>query len=576
MDASRPIRLPEIDNVEGADAGLVSPDEWILRDEVTREFVGSAVGTVVSLVRTTFGPKASESLIRTVDYQDQPETVLTADADEIIAAIERMDGFNHPVAAILVDALDSLRRGLSDGTTTAMLLTDALVDEGIGLVEEGLHPGSVVVGYAIANARAGEILDELARDFDPEDIETLREVAATAMLGTSDPADRTADARAVAKVTAGLARGTDRRWIDTDDVRLVSHTAVDTDVVEGVVLRREPASYQEMEEITTRRFERRPAIPEPVGNVTVAIVDDEIDFEETATDFKTHERSELALTTREQVETYTEQLEARRTEAAERLYDLGVNVLVVQERVEDSVQQAFEREGISVIERAKYPYEDATRLADATGARVVSYLDDLTEADLGTSRRASDRLVGEEKWATFECDGSRVYTLVVGAKTETALRQRERRLSDALDVAAVAASDRQVLPGAGAPAMAVAHGVREYATSIEGREQLAVEAFADAVETVPRTLAENSGHDPVDALTALRTAHAGERPASVGLDVDSGDPVDAWEEGIVEPRRVFSQAVETAVGVTEQLLTVDAVLFPEVDLDSFDPMQEHE
>jgi len=576
MDASRPVGLPEIGDDERTEAGLGSPDEWIVRDEATREFVGNAVGTVVSLVRTTFGPKASESLIRTVDHQDQPETVLTADADEIIAAIERMDGFNHPVAAILVDALDSLRRGLSDGTTTALLLTDALVHEGIELVEEGLHPGSVAIGYAVANARAGEILDELARDFDPKDVETLREVAATAMLGAGDPDREAADARIVADVTAGLARESDRGWIDTDDVRLVSHTGVETNVVEGVVLRREPASYQEMEEITTRRFERRPAISEPVEDATVAVVDDEIDFEETATDFETHDRSELALTTREQVETYTEQLAARRAEAAERLRDFGVDVLVVQERVEDPVQRAFERAGIAVIERAKYPYEDANRLADATGARVVSYLEDLTEADLGTACRASDRLVGDQKWASFECEGSGVHTLVVGANTETNVRQRERRLSDALDVTAVAASDRQVLPGAGAPAMAVACGVREYAASVEGREQLAVEAFADAVETLPRTLAENAGHDPVDALTALRVAHADEGPAPVGLDVDSGDPVDAWEAAVVEPRRVFSQAVESAVGVTEQLLTVDAVLFPEVDLDSFEPMQEHE
>jgi chaperonin GroEL (HSP60 family) len=123
--------------------------------------------------------------------------------------------------------------------------------------------------------------------------------------------------------------------------------------------------------------------------------------------------------------------------------------------------------------------------------------------------------------------------------------------------------------------MAVARGVREYATSVAGREQLAVEAFADAVETLPRTLAGNAGHDPVDAVTALRSAHA-DGSASIGLDIESGDPVDAWGAGVVEPRRVFSQAVETAAGVTEQLLTVDAVLLPEVDLDSFDPLTEHE
>ena len=576
MDPTKPVGVPGADDHRSVDAVLGSPDEWIVRNEATREFVASAVETVASLVRTTYGPKGSESLIRTVDKQDQPETVLTADADEIIAALERLEAFNHPVAAILVDALDSLRRGLSDGTTTALLLSAALVREGVALVEEGVHPGSVVVGYAIANARAGEVLDELAREVGPEDVDALRDVAATAMAGADDAARRDDDAATIAAVTARLARGTDRGWIDTDDVRVLGHTAVETDLVEGVVLRREPASYQEMEAITTRSFERRPAIPEPIDDATVAIVDDEIDFEETATDFEMQTTSEVALSTREDVTAYTEQLEARTAEAAERLRDLGVDVLVVQERVEDPVQRAFERAGVAVIERAKYPYEDGDRLAEATGARVVSYVEDLDEAALGTAGRVSDRLVGDEKWATVEgCDGV-ASTLVVGAKTETTLRQRERRLSDALDVAAVAASDRQVLPGAGAPAMAVARGVREYATSVAGREQLAVEAFADAVETLPRTLAGNAGHDPVDAVTALRNAHADGGPAPVGLDIESGDPVDAWRAGVVEPRRVFSQAVETAAGVTEQLLTVDAVLLPEVDLDSFDPMAEHE
>jgi len=556
--------------------GFSDVDDWLLRDEATREFVGSAAGAVASLVRSTLGPRGCETLVETVDSHDDPEVVLTADAGEILDALERASGFAHPVAALLIDAVDSHRRALGDGTTTALLLSGALVEAGLDLVDEGLHPMSVVVGYGLANARAGETLDDLAREVDPGSAADLRDVAATAMADARDEAWRAESASAVAEVVAGLARATDREWVATDDVGVVGSTAVETGVVDGVVVRREPATYHEMPEFTTRSFGQRPAIPEPIEDATVVVVDDEIDFEETASTFERGTGGRVALGSREAAEKYATQLDARRAGAARRLRDLGVDVLVVQERVEDPVQRAFEREDVAVVDRAKYPYEDADRLADATGAQVASFVDDISADHLGTAGRVRDRLVDGEKWATFEGCGDGVSTVVVGARTRSALDWRERLVEDALDVTAVAASDRQVLPGAGAHAAAVAGDVREYARSVGRREQLAVEAFADALETVPRTLAANAGHDPATVVAALRAARRGDGPAAPGVDPAGPEPLDAWAAGVVEPRRVFSQAVETAVGVTEQLLALDTVLFPEVDLDSFDPMVEHE
>lgn len=552
------------------------PDEWVMREEAAREYVESAALTVASLVRSTLGPAGMAKLVQTVDPHGEPETVHTTDASVILDAIQRGDGFNHPVAALFVDAVDSMQRGLGDGATTALVLAGALVAEGFDLIEDGVRPGTVAVGYGMAAARAGQVLDELARDVSVDDRERLRQVAATSMTADIAPARRRAYTRAVADAVEGLAEASDTGWLNADDVTVRAATGERHRLHRGIVLRRRPTTYEKSDEARSE-FDWRFDVPEPLGDATVAVIDGEVDVEKTATNFAAGSDAAVNVSSAAQLQSYTADRADHLGRIAAAIAGLGVDVLVSQEELSDEVRTAFEREHVAVVDRVQYPLADVYRLADATGATVVSHLDDLSAADLGTAGTVSERRVGDELWATFDdCPGG-VFTLVVDSPTPAAATAHERLVSDAVQVTAMAVMDGQVLPGAGAPAMAVAHALRDHAPSVVGREQLAIEAVADAVEELVVTLATNAGLDRADTLTALRRAHAAaDGPHPTGIDLETGEPTDAWTAGVVEPRRVFSQAIETAAAAAEQLLTIDAVVYPGVDLAAMTPRTEHD
>jgi chaperonin GroEL (HSP60 family) len=561
----------------------VNPGKWSIVDADARRYVRGATREVASLVRTTYGPLGMEKQLRTKDRKNNPETVHTADAGEIMDGIQRAQGFSHPAAALFVDAVDSMQRGLRDGATTAILLTDALVERGLELVEEGVHPGTVVVGYAIAAGRAGEVLDGMVRSVDPEDAALLGDVAATTMAGELEAPVRDRYADLVVEAVGGLA-ATSEDWIDADDVKVLAGPGEPDGLTRGLIVRRykeELGAGEEAERVQNWSIRDKVdwdfdwSLMEPREDVTLALLDREIDFEASATSFGgdgTEENLTSGVNVRsaEDLEAYRAGRDDRIGVTADRLADLGVDVLVSQPAVDEAIALAMEERGIAVVDEVEYPLSDVYRLARASGGEVVGNVDDLTADHLGTAGRVSERRVGDEKWTEFEdCPGG-VFTLVVGSETATERERRERVVEDALEVTTRAAIDRQALPGAGAPAMAVATDLRSYAESVEGREGLAVEAFGDALVDLVRVLAANSGADPLEAVTTLRAAHAAtDGPAALGIGPDADEPIDAWEAGVVEPRRVFSQAIETARATTEQLITIDAVLHPGVDLERF-------
>ena len=557
----------------------VDPGKWSILDADARQYVRSATREVASLVRTTYGPLGMEKQLRTQDRKNNPETVHTSDAGEIIDGIQRAQGFTHPAAALFVDAIGSMQRGLRDGATTAILVTDALVERGLELVEEGVHPGTVVVGYAIAAGRAGRVLDELARPVEPDDAALLGDVATTAIAGALDDPIRERYADLVVEAIRGLASASED-WIDTDDVKVMAAPGEPGGLTRGLIVRRyqeelgagEDAEREQNWSIQDKvDWEFDWSLIEPREDATVALLDREIDFERSATSFGDEDRrSGVELGSSEELDAYRAGRDARIEETAGRLAGLGVDVLVSQPEVDERIVRALEERGVAVVDEVEYPLSDVYRLARASGGEVVGNVEELTADRLGTVGRVSERRVADEKWTEFgDCSGG-VFTLVVDSETEAERERRKRIVEDAVEVTGTAAIDRQVLPGAGAAAMATATDLRSYATSVEGKERLAVEAFGDALTDLVRTLAENSGADPLDAVATLRSAHASaDGPAALGIGPDSDEPIDAWEAGVVEPRRVFSQAVETARATAEQLITIDAVLHPGVDLREF-------
>lgn len=550
---------------------------WLTRDETAREYVVEAARAVESLVASTYGPTGGTTLVETVDPQDVPETVVTRDAGHLLEAIERGGGFGHPVAALFVDGLDSVRRSLHDGTTAAALLAARLLDSGADLAADGLHPGSIVVGYAMAANRAGAVLDDLSRPVEATDRELLSQVAATTM--TADLSDRRRQeyADAVSAAVSSLARESDDGWFDTDDITVRTRVDTECTLSRGHVVRRRPGAH-ETSDRSRLSFDWSPAVEGVLTDARVAVLERGIDVEESATSFGREGKSGVTLDSAGSVAAYAESRDAAVESVAREVAGLGADVLVVRAELDDGVRSALESHGVAVVDKAQYPKSDIHRVARATGASVVGHVSDLDESKLGRAGRVSERRVGDEKWAYFdECDGP-VFTLLVGAPTEKGRTTHERLVEDAVETTAIAAMDGQVLPGAGAPALAVARDLREFARGVEGREQLAVEAFADACESLTTTLARNAGYDPLDVRATVRNAHAesDERPAPVGVDVETGEAADAWEMGVVEPRRVFSQAVDTAVATAEQLATVDAVVSPGVEPGPFTPQTEHD
>jgi chaperonin GroEL (HSP60 family) len=551
--------------------------DWLARDEAARQYVVDATRAIESLVASTYGPRGSDSVILTDDGKGRPETVVTKDAGTILDAIERGDGFVHPVAALFVDGLDSVRRGLYDGTTAAALLGARLIEAGVDLTDEGLHVGTISVGYAMAANRAGSVLDDLARPVEPTDRALLSRVAATTMTTDLDERRRREYVDAVAAAVSGLAAASDDGWLDTDDVTVRARVGEGCELYRGHVVRRRPGAH-ETSERSRLSFDWSPSIDGVRTDACVACVEHEVDVEETATSVGGDGSAGVTVEGAAGLAAYADAREAAIDSVAAEVAALGVDVLVVREELDDEVSRAIESYGVAVVDRAQYPKSDVHRVARATGASVVGHVADLDRSKLGRAGRAYERRVADEKWTFLdECDGA-VFTLVVGAPTEQSRSTHTTLVEDAVETTAIAAMDGQLLPGAGAAPVAVARDLRAYARTVAGKEQLAIEAFADVCESLAVTLARNAGFDPIDAQAALRHAHAtaGEDPAPIGLDVATGEPVDAWEHGIVEPRRVFSQAIDSAVATTEQLLAIDGVATPGVDLGRLDPQTEHE
>lgn len=552
----------------------LDPAAWSIRDGEAREAVRDATAAVAALVRSTYGPAGMATLVETVDPQDEREVVVTRDAGEILAAADRADLFTHPVAALFLDCVDALDRGLSDGRTTAVLFAAELVDRGVDLVAEGLSPTTVVTGYSLAGRRAMSELEELTRDVSADDRGTLADVARTTMPDL-DRRDEFADL--VAAAVGEFAARTDEPTLDTDRIKVCCRTGVETGLRRGVVVRRWPRGLEARDE-STYDFDWRPA-PER-RDVGVAVVDSELDPGATATpldgDDMTGAGSAVTVGSTADYESYAAGREAAVADVAARLRSLGVDVLVSQPRVEHELRRALASEGVTVVDKVETPESDVDAVARATGADVVSYLRDLTPERVGTAGRVAERTFGrEEKWTVFDrCDGPAL-TLVAGVATDSNRERVRRRLEDAVEVTARAVIDGAAVPGGGATPAALAAALRAYAPSVPAAEQLAVEAYAAALSELPYVLAENAGLDPLAARAALRRAHdAGESAACV--DPRTGEAVDAWAAGVAEPQRVPLLAMETGRAVCENLLTVDAVCFPGVDFERFAPAHEHD
>ncbi|WP_049987643.1 thermosome subunit alpha [Halobellus rufus] len=486
---------------------------------------------VASAVRTTLGPRGMDKML----VDSSGNVVVTNDGATIL---EEMD-IEHPAAQMIVEVAQTQEDSVGDGTTTASVLTGELLAYAEDLLDDDLHPTVIVEGYNEAARLAQEAIDEQVLDVELDD-DVLASVAESSMTGKGT-GDVTADVLAHHVVDAVRAVHDGSGRFDPDDVRILTRTGASssaTELVEGVVIDKERVND---------------GMPRTVEDAAVAVLTTKLDVREGEAD------TEYTISSVDQLEAAIEAEDAELRGYADALADAGVDVLFCTKKIADRVQDRLAKHGIVAFESLKS--SDARAIARATGAKQLGDVTDLEAADFGHAERVSIRRFGEDELTFVEGgEAAKTVTLLLRGGTEHVVDELERAINDAVDVTVAAIDSGGVVPGAGATEVAIAEYVRSHAGGVEGRKQLAVEAFADAVEAIPRTLATNTGMDPIDAVVELRSTFDREGIAGIISEGRTGTIGDPIEAGVFDPAAVKREAVTAATEAATMIVRIDDVI----------------
>lgn len=488
-----------------------------------------AAKLVAETVRTTLGPKGMDKMI----VDSLGDVTVTNDG---VTILEEMQ-IEHPAAKMLVEVAKTQEQEVGDGTTTAVVLAGELLKNAERLLDQEIHPTVIARGYRMAAEKAQTILNNIAEPISLKDIGTLKNIAMTAMTGKG--AERSKELLADLAVTA-IEQISDNNKVDIDDVKLEKKTGggiEDSELIRGIVLDKDRV---------------HPGMPKIVNNAKIALLDIAIELKKPETDTK------IEITTPDQMEMFLQQEEKMLKRMVDKVIASKANVVICQKGIDDVAQHFLSKAGIYACRRAKK--SDMDKLAKATGGSIVTNLDDLNEKDLGHAGNVEEIKVGNEQMTYVkDCKNPKAVTILVRGGTQHVVDEVERAMRDALGDIIASLNVGKAVAGAGAPEIELARNLRMFANKLSGREQLAVFAFADAVEIIPRTLAENAGIDPIDILTDLKSQHdKGNKWA--GIDVFSGKVMDAWKAGVIEPLKIKTQAVKSASEVAELILRIDDVI----------------
>ncbi len=489
-----------------------------------------AAKAVAGAVRTTLGPKGMDKML--VDTMG--DVVITNDG---VTILKEMD-IEHPAAKMMVEIAKTQDTEVGDGTTTAVVLAGELLKQAEELLEQEIHPTVIAAGYRAAAEKSMEILQGLAVKVTVKDEDLLRKIAITAMTGKGSQAAR--DDLAIIAVNAIKAVVDDDGSVDTDNITVekkVGGSIGDSVLISGVVIDKDRL---------------HPSMPKKVTNARIALLNAAVEIEKTEVDAK------IQITSPDQLQAFLDQEETMLKGMVDKIAASGANVLFVQKGIDDLAQHYLAKAGIYTVRRVKK--SDMEKLARATGARVVTSFHEISKEDLGKAGLVEERKVSDEKM-TFveECNNPKSVSIILRGGTEHVVDELDRAMEDALRVVGVAVEDKMLVAGGGAPEVELALRLRAYASTVGGREQLAIESFADAMEIIPKTLAENAGLDQIDTLVSLRSQHE-KGVKTAGLDMDTGKPVDMLKLGVVEPLRVKTQAINSAAEAAVMILRIDDVI----------------
>jgi len=493
----------------------------------------AAAKIIAEIVHTSLGPRGMDKML----VDDLGDVTITNDGATILKEID----VQHPAAKMLVEISKTTDNEVGDGTTSVVVLAGALLESAESLINQDVHPTIIVDGYRKAAKKAKQLLQEIADTVSPNDKTLLQKIAKTAMQTKLVRKDSSHLADIVVQAVLAVAEKDGETYhVDEDDIKVekkAGKSIKDSLIIEGIVLDKEVVHA---------------GMPKKASEAKIALVNTALEINKTETDAK------INISNPQQLKTFLDEENRMLKTMVDKVVASGATVLICQKGVDDMVQHYLAKAGILTVRRVKE--SDMTKLAKATGARITTNLDDLFEKDLGTAQLVEERKIEEDRWVFIEgCRHPKSVSLLLRGGSQRVVDEVERSVHDSIMVVKDVMEMPSIVAGGGAPETYTATKLRTWSKTLEGREQLAAEKFAEALESIPLTLAENAGMDPIDTLTNLRSKQLkGEK--WIGVDVMKAKVANMKSSDIIEPLAVKQQIISAATEAACMILRIDDVI----------------
>jgi thermosome len=493
-----------------------------------------AAKIVGETVKTTLGPRGMDKML----VSSIGDVTITNDGATILKELD----VQHPAAKMLVEVAKTQDNEVGDGTTTSVILAGELLAKAESLLDQNVHPTVIIDGYKKAGDKAQETVNQMAIPVSIKDDKQLLNVALTSMGSKGITGSKDHFARLAVDAVKQVTEERDGKIkADIDLIKVIKKhgkSLEDTELVKGMVIDKEVASSQ---------------MPKHIHDAKIALLNAKLEIEKTEFDAK------INIERPDQMKLFLDEEERMLKDMAEQVSKTGANVLLCEKGIDDLALHFLAKSGILAVKSVSS--SDMEKLARATGAKIIASVKDLTSDALGEAKAVEEVKIGDDKLLYVrECKNPKAVTVVIRGGSEHVVDEAERSLHDALCVVRNAVEDGKIVAGGGAPEAEMAKQLRNYAVKVGGREQLAIEAYADAVETIPMMLAENSGLDPIDIMVALRAEHERNQSPYYGVDVFAGKIKNMLDLNIVEPLRVKQQVIKSATEAANMILKIDDLI----------------
>jgi archaeal chaperonin len=493
----------------------------------------TAAKLIAEIVKTSLGPRGMDKML--VDTLG--DVTITNDGAIIL---KEMD-VQHPAAKMMVEVAKSVDNEVGDGTTSVVVLAGALIEKAEELINKDVHPSVIVDGYNAAAEQALKLLEKIAVKADIADKDMLLKITRTSMDSKLVSDDSPVLAQIVVDATKQVAEKADGSYkVDLDDIKVekkAGGSMRDTKLIKGIVLDKEVVHG---------------GMPKRVEGAKIALINSALEIE------KTEMSAEIRISEPQQMQMFLEEENRMLKSMVDKIKSSGANVVLCQKGIDDIAQHYFARANVLAVRRVKE--SDMTKMARATGARIVNNLDDLTAKDLGSADLVEERKVETDKWVFIEgCKNPKAVSILIRGGSQRVVEEADRSMHDALMVMKDVLEHPAIVAGGGAPEAYIANELRQWSSSQEGRAQLAVQKFSDALDAIPLNLAENAGMDPIDTMTELRASQS-KGSKWTGVDVRNTKVADMYKQNVLEPLVIKQQIIKSATEVAALILRIDDVI----------------